>query len=368
MNEIKDYDSLSLREQYRTINRNDSIGINKNDNDEQIERDEKDLFFINSQFNDRLYRIEECMKLILDTKEMAYEWKESNLDGPVLVKRSLSRIFGSFKSFFALEDKNLDHSPSVNLFFLCCEKVGLAPYLFDLDLFSEVTSGRCVADIQNEFIVEVRQTANTRKFKENQRERVRSAIEYFNSANKYIDSLFLIYKRLLVIRVDLSYRRGTRTSFKGIQKDLQRLLNNRRSNNIFKHEVGYIWKIEFAELKGHHMHFLLFYNGDMVQKDFYYAREVGKYWEKAITKGTGIHFNCNKNKNSYLYCGVGMIDRSDTDLRNNLRDRVVSYLTKSTQHARPRVGPRVRVFSHGEIRQRVVRGPGRPPRAPKAGA
>lgn len=59
---------------------------------------------------------------------------------------------------------------------------------------------------------------------------------------------------------------------------------------------------------------MLFFNGNRVQKDYYYADELGKLWLD-ITGGFGTYFNCSADKGNRY---------GD---RNNLYN-AASYLTK----------------------------------------
>jgi hypothetical protein len=59
--------------------------------------------------------------------------------------------------------------------------------------------------------------------------------------------------------------------------------------------------------------------------------QLGLYWNERITEGTGVYHNCNRDKNKYLDCGIGMIDHSDTAKRDNLINSVVPYMLKAEQ-------------------------------------
>lgn len=152
------------------------------------------------------------------------------------------------------------------------------------------------------------------------------------SIKEYIDALQENYSKLCIVRLDMGYKKpySEEMSFEEVNKDINRILNNRRNNqSIYEHNVGYILKKEYTEDKGFHIHAIFIFDGQKVQKDVHKADQIGKYWEEQITKGKGTYYNCNKN--SYPEHGIGMINYSDKEKRKNL-DKVISYLCKDEQH------------------------------------
>lgn len=153
------------------------------------------------------------------------------------------------------------------------------------------------------------------------------------SVTRYINDLHDEYSKLLTIRVDLGYRKEHAEALElaDIKRDIKRLCDNRRSNSIFKHQVGYVCKFEHTPEKGPHAHALILFDGQQIQKDSYRADAVGEYWGEHITEGKGVYHNCNRDKEKYQHCGIGMIEHSDVEKRRNLLDHVVPYMLKSDQ-------------------------------------
>lgn len=117
-----------------------------------------------------------------------------------------------------------------------------------------------------------------------------------------------------------------------IKKDVKKLLDNRRGKpSIFQDQVGYVVKYENAPGKGPHAHALFLYDGQHVQKDAYIGDQIGKYWSENITVGRGVHHNCNRDKDKYKDCGIGMINHADSHKRENLLNHVVPYMLKADQ-------------------------------------
>ena len=152
------------------------------------------------------------------------------------------------------------------------------------------------------------------------------------STEKYIDALIENNSKLCAIRVDLKYKQefSKDVSLDVINKDLKRMLDNRRNNKtIFGNNIGYIIKKEVSNNGNLHLHALFFEDGNKVQKAAFKADQIGKYWSEDITKGKGCYENCNRRK--YENNGIGMVDYSDEEKINNLKNHAVSYLYKPDQ-------------------------------------
>ncbi len=186
----------------------------------------------------------------------------------------------------------------------------------------------------------------------------------YQSMVNYIDNLFSRYARLLVIRIDLAYRKDVDTHFLNDEEiyqkylqakiDREHLFRNMRSNSIFNHMIGYIWRLEYGEDKGFHYHFIFFFDGSQVREDISIGRLIGEYWVNVITQGRGLYYNCNAHKDEYKYCGIGMINWNNFELIANLK-RAAEYLNKpddymTTYMQNMEIG---KTFSRGTVRERT---------------
>lgn len=154
------------------------------------------------------------------------------------------------------------------------------------------------------------------------------------STTEYVDQLLEKHSKVQVIRLDLGYKKevARTASLDDINKDLTHLLNNRRAKpSVFGNMIGYIAKREYTEEKGPHIHSLLFFDGQKINKDAYKGDQIGEYWENQITNGKGIFHNCNREKNKYAECALGMIDHTDKAKRTVLKEKVIPYLCKDEQ-------------------------------------
>ena len=158
------------------------------------------------------------------------------------------------------------------------------------------------------------------------------------STSKYLDDLFDYTSRIQVIRLDLGYNKkhASEASLEQINKDFAHLLDNRRTKpSVFKNMIGHIAKREYTEDKGLHIHGIFFYDGHTISKDAYKGDQIGEYWKNKITNGQGIYHNCNREKEKYSECALGMIDHSDTAKRTILKEKAIGYLCKTEQSIDP---------------------------------
>lgn len=202
----------------------------------------------------------------------------------------------------------------------------------------------------------------------------RSANKNYKSLVGYIDSLFVRYARMLVIRVDFTYRsqycvpRGetaiTHAEARRHREALMKYLRSPKSPGV----VGYAWKLEYGLDKSYHYHCLLFLNGTDHREDIVIAKLLGEYWVETVTEGKGIYYNCNKNKAAFEkkgILGVGMISHHQAGLRAGL-NLVAAYLTKPDYFIRMIAPDGGRCFGKGGRVSPKETKRGRPRKQPEA--
>lgn len=186
------------------------------------------------------------------------------------------------------------------------------------------------------------------------------------SLRSYVDGLFKHHARLLVVRVDLSYKREFRDAIPldEIIKHKDALLKDRRKGSLAKSWVGYACRLEHAPCTGYHYHLVVFLNGADFRGDVYHANCIIDEWRR-ITNDRGRGFNCNMKSDEYRFCGIGMINHFDREKRDNLK-KVLGYLTKSDELAKLKLKGR-RTFFKGTLPKKATnRGRKRSRGAPEA--
>lgn len=168
----------------------------------------------------------------------------------------------------------------------------------------------------------------------------------------YIDALFERYSKLLVLRIDLGYRkpllRGTKevVTFDEVWGHRRRFLKDLKKlipNNAL---AGYVWKLEYGLSKSFHYHLLIFLDGQKVREDITIARILGEHWVKAVTNGAGLYYNCNARKSGYRSLGIGLISHNDQSLREGLA-LAATYLVKPDYYIRMVAPKKGRVLGKG---------------------
>lgn len=209
-----------------------------------------------------------------------------------------------------------------------------------LNVDMEKSNAEKAASYLNAIVEESRGEAESEGFKRKVDSYNRASKKNYKSIVNYVESLFECYSRMLVLRVDFGYtKENSSVGLDVVTEDLNRFLENRRSNGLFKWMVGYVWKLEYARKKGFHFHMVFFFNGAHVREDVVIAKMIGEYWRDVVTKGRGIYYNCNADKGHYKRCGIGMMKHDNVEMREGLHD-ALRYITKSDAYMKLQVGKR----------------------------
>ncbi len=172
----------------------------------------------------------------------------------------------------------------------------------------------------------------------------------------YIEYLFHQNKRLLVVRVDLGYRKEFQheATIARVYADLDWWLQAKNTGQgVFENCVGCAWVLEQGQQKGYHIHVALFFDGDKRRSDWVVGNAVGDVWQQA-TNGIGTFHNCSSDKARYREqgcLGIGLFKSSDPDACEAVLG-AVRYLTNVDKEdqvllAKPKGR---RTFGTGQIR------------------
>ncbi|MCV2370019.1 inovirus Gp2 family protein [Roseateles oligotrophus] len=245
---------------------------------------------------------------------------------------------------------------------------------------SHAGNGRTVTDVFDDFVTVMRSHSFETGLKKKISDWESKAKKNLKRVHQFEKQLFARYARLTVIRLDLEHLAATfstkeieaflqetcmqkmndkdwywdggdlstpkkadvRVSFEEVQRDRERLFANMKGKpSLFRHLVGYVWRIECTPKAGYHLHLALFFNGSQVEKHEWLAHQIGEYWAQEITQGRGRFHNCNMAwDSSSPHYGLGEVNHDDHAKRANLRERVLPYLAKAKQavHALPYKG------------------------------
>ncbi|MGR2710357.1 hypothetical protein B7453_27625 [Pseudomonas sp. IB20] len=262
-----------------------------------------------------------------------------------------------------------DFSPYVKVFFQCVQEHAEAfyhrrqPRYFDAD--PEV-----VIESLNRVVERIRCVLRGSVFKSELNAHRRLSNKNYKSLLNYIDAIFDGRSRVLVLRVDLGYAKpiGLRSvreelRFEDVKADREKFLRLVRRKVPTKAFLGYAWKLEYGLSKSYHYHCMFFLDGAKLREDIGWARTIGEIWVDKVTGGQGVYYNCNRRKQLYRSCGIGMIEHSDKGMRANLQ-KAAMYLTKIEYYIRIVTDGQARTFGRGEMPKRQVKKRGRPRRLP----
>ncbi|WP_323943768.1 YagK/YfjJ domain-containing protein [Aeromonas hydrophila] len=158
----------------------------------------------------------------------------------------------------------------------------------------------------------------------------RSEARNSTSVHDYINKLFRLHSKLLVVRVDVHYGdeiKDTMTIEEAIDdRDAYLRAVKRRYRNL----LGYVWKLEYGVARGYHYHMAFIFNGNKVQGDISLGRQLGEGW-KSLSREPRTYYNCNADRDKYEEWGtygIGMVRCDDSEKRHLLLHKALSYLLK----------------------------------------
>lgn len=224
-----------------------------------------------------------------------------------------------------------------------------------------------VVDTLNELIERLRSTIRSKEVARVLHNYHRGVLKNRKQLHALVDALFRRFSKVLVIRVDLSYKLPESRPFdrqnlshSDVRRDFRTLLKDLRTKLFKTNFITYAWKLEYGPRTGYHYHVVFFFNGSNVMRDVDIAAQIGDHWSKKVAEGSGGCFNCNAHKDKYPSNGIGLIDHRDTEKINVLKRLVLGYLLEVDYLIRPVAADRIRTFGTGAPPKPVTAGRGRP--------
>ena len=258
------------------------------------------------------------------------------------------RYFTKIPEFLKLVEcmpPQLLYSEHIEVFIACCKDMRLHGQTLawnDIWFAPSLTypefGNASAAELFNLLVARLRDRCLSQNTKARAKKRRSEADERAVEYASYAEAILGTCARLVVLRIDLEYQKEFKDQIGILDAiaDIKRFFNNQRHNSLFAEQLGFIVKLEYGAQKGLHFHLLLFFDGSKRdgRKDVHLAQKIGEYWVKVITKGRGNYWNINAYKAKYEQRGlrgIGVINAGETNLVENLKQRVVGYLCKSTQ-------------------------------------
>lgn len=186
-------------------------------------------------------------------------------------------------------------NPYVDAFIRCLDLY--FPYRLPwwLDLRSDQDVLEAV-ELLNRLVTSIRVEINNAEFVKELAKSERVTNKNFRELMKYTDSLFDVCARMLVLRIDLSYRNmysghdgaEREVSYEDVRSHREALFSYLKKDALRDCFVGYAWKLEYGLDKGYHYHVLLFLDGSKVREDVTITKVISEHWKNEITGGKGF--------------------------------------------------------------------------------
>lgn len=212
-------------------------------------------------------------------------------------------------------------------------------------------------DVIEEFLEELDMPLHQKRLRNLKRSEARNS----TSVHDYINKLFRLHSKLLVVRVDVHYGdeiKDTITIEEAIDdRDTYLRAVKRRYRNL----LGYVWKLEYGVTRGYHYHMAFIFNGNKVQGDISLGRKLGEEW-KSLSREPRTYYNCNADRDKYEEWGaygIGMVRCDDLEKRHLLLHNALSYLLKFDEALLAEMHERFRSVGKMEVPRRRGKG-GRP--------
>lgn len=124
-----------------------------------------------------------------------------------------------------------------------------------------------------------------------------------------------------------------KVSFRRVQEDRARFFERaKKAGDLFENFAAYIWHVECVPVAGYSLNVALLFGEAECRSHHQLALEIGGWWVKNITQGSGrfLSFNSKLKEDMPGYC-LGVIDRSDRRKRMNLLSNVFRIIGRNTE-------------------------------------
>ena len=156
--------------------------------------------------------------------------------------------------------------------------------------------------------------------------------ENAKSIENHFGSLIKKHDTLLVIRINLCYQARLKDVGRLSHIELSDAISDRKCflaeiDKRYPDWLGYVWKLEFAPMKGYHYHCILYFNGESLRADGVSSLALASLWKNITSERRGITFLCNLHKDKYVYPAICTIHYSEKEKINNFWF-LAKYLSK----------------------------------------
>lgn len=191
------------------------------------------------------------------------------------------------------------------------------------------------------------------------------------SVRDLVSGVYQVRARVLVLRLDLGYRHDGYVldaefdeACQANKEDIDLICEHR--DHFVKHLksrfpnglLGYVWRLEYGEQKGYHLHTFTMLDGNLHHKDVALCQELGEHWSNEITSKKGLYYNCNARKSKYRNLAIGMTNHDDVAQQAGI-DNIIKYFSKDDWIFQVKSGKGRRAIGRSEIPKQLEKPRGR---------
>lgn len=145
----------------------------------------------------------------------------------------------------------------------------------------------------------------------------------------HLDTLFEHHSKILMLRVDLAYRKDSKAFITQDEKEMAwQMILLTEQLTIHTDIIGFAWVMECSELHGIHIHAAFYLDGQRHRKIWNTWEAIKSLW-MGITVGEGYAHRCEP-KIHYRVRGEWVIRHDDNKGRGGMQ-YILSYLSKVDQ-------------------------------------
>lgn len=279
-----------------------------------------------------VYKINQVLTRLSGTSYELFEMAKETSNKSGMICTSLGRRFLSTLSLEVVEVFEIfsecRFNPYFEMFCLIAKRHGFfgkGGHLLDL---RQTFQAELVSKL-NDCVLELRQEYASKEFKQKLYDYRRSGNKNLKSLRDYFSQMFEAHARMLMVRVDLSYSKACIEAgdvlHEHVQRDREILIKHVKSG-VYGPLLGVVWRLERGVKRGLHYHMLFCFDANVVREDVSIGMRIGQYWQKDVTSGKGVYYNCNADKEGYSKPFLGQMHYADTVAWEGL-DQYLRYIT-----------------------------------------
>ena len=199
------------------------------------------------------------------------------------------------------------------------------------------------AKILNEFCSQISDAIeNDKSYQKALQLRKEKSLNQNRKTKRLVRKLLDKFRRLLIIKIDFSIQTNHTITLELLKIYLRMFTKKLHApNDKVPPIAGFIWKLEYSELKRYHYHFLFFMDANTFTEDKNFADKLGELWQN-ITLKKGIYQNFNYDEQANKNLAIGMLTYNDQKKIDALH-MVIDHITKTEQF----------IIEKGQINQRT---------------